>query len=233
MFLQYHDVIKPVYLYAVLALLMSENPVNLPLDIIAHMSSESLAEWYRKRRYINPLRSIDFNRLYDPEMLDEFLYDYLNSDSSIYQLAPALNIGEMLNVYVKQKMSIPIYVYTEREEQNIPFDLSKTFPGIKMNYVYGDFDEVIEPCMENFTYILSDAMLVERLFKHAEDLCAHVLLCSEYRYNYTDNCHTPKIDIEGMATTSPLIHLGLTHSVELIKLARSIANMFGANSEEE
>ena len=56
MFLQYHDVIKPVYLYVIIKMLISKESYGLPLFILENMSDLSIMEWYTRRRYINPLK---------------------------------------------------------------------------------------------------------------------------------------------------------------------------------
>ena len=64
MFLQYYDVVKPIYLYAILSIMLSNTDPGLPVDILYSMSPVSLVEWYIKRRYINPIKSLDWASVY-------------------------------------------------------------------------------------------------------------------------------------------------------------------------
>ena len=59
-FVEFHDIIKPVYLYAVVKMIMDESHYGLPVDIIREYSILSLVEWYKNRRYRNPLKQLDW-----------------------------------------------------------------------------------------------------------------------------------------------------------------------------
>ena len=108
MFLQYHDIIKPVYLYTILKMIITKESFGLPTYILQNMSVLSLIEWYIKRRFKNPLQCLDFNHCIDKEDLDNLLQEILISDNSIYNLCPSLNIKKIMHVYKSQHMTFPI-----------------------------------------------------------------------------------------------------------------------------
>ena len=49
MFLEYYDIVKPVYLYATLKLLITDDNYGIPVSILKNFSVLSLIEWYKNR----------------------------------------------------------------------------------------------------------------------------------------------------------------------------------------
>lgn len=225
MFIQYHDIIKPAYLYAIIKMLITKESYGLPTYILQNMSVLSIIEWYIKRRFKNPLRCLDFNHKIDKEDLDNLLQEILLSDDSIYSLSPTLNIGKMLHVYKQQHMTFPIYVYSEYEEPYIEEDCKNIFKGIKFHYLFGDLSDAIHKCDQNFTYIFSEIELVKNASEILMGTCSHVLLANEYRYNYIDNCKTFKYDLTDIMTSHPFIRVGTTLAMNPGQLALSFANI--------
>jgi len=226
MFIQYHDVIKPVYLYAIYKMIISKTSFGLPLDIIQNMSIFSLIEWYIKRRYKNPLRCLDFMKIVDPNELDQLMLRILNEDSSLYKLSPGLNIRLMMNVYKKQQMSFPVYIYSEKEEPAIIQDCKELFSGIPVRYFFGNLKEAVAKCDQNFTYILSDIELLKILCEVLMGTYSHILLAREYRYNYIDNCQTFKYNLFDLAQSHPFLRIGITSAADMNRLALSFIKIF-------
>ncbi len=222
MFLQYHDIIKPIYFYAIIKILLTEIQIDLPFQIIKSMSITSLIEWYVGRRFKNPLRCIDFKHIIDPDYLDHVLKEVLNTDPSIYRLCPGLNIQKLLDVYIRQRMTFPFYVYSEEFDPFIEDDCKRVFNGISFQYLYGDLKDAIKSCDQNFTYIFSDIELVKRSAEFLKGTCSHILLAREYRYNYIDNCKTFKYDLNDLVHRYPFIRIGTTMVVDFKKLALSM-----------
>lgn len=218
MFIQYHDIVKPVYLYAVVKMLLTKTSFGLPLNIIEKMSVFSLMEWYVRRRYKNPLQCLDYKHIIDPAELDKLMLNILRADDSLYKLSPSLNVRQMLNVYRQQHMSFPIYVYSEEEEPYILQDCKQVFPGINIRYLHGDLKDAISKCDNNFTYILSDIEIGRRAADILMGTCSHVLIAREYRYNYKDNCKTFKYDLSDMARLHPFIRVGITHAMDMNRM---------------
>lgn len=221
MFIQYHDIVKPAYLYAVCKMILNNESYGLPIQILNNLSPLSMIEWYIKRRYINPLKCLDFNHIGKDEELDNILRNILLSDNTIYNLAPALNIKRLLSVYHKQHMSFPIYIYSEYEEPYIKIDCKNVFNGIPIRYLFGDLEECIKSCDQNFTYIFSDIELVKKSAEILSGLCSHILLPVEYRYNYIDNCNTYKYDLLELSKKYPFNRIGTTMAIDYDNLIKS------------
>jgi hypothetical protein len=229
MFLQYHDVVKPTYLTVIFKLLMSRGDVGLPLDSLRRLSIQSLIEWYLRRRYWNPLRSLDYQGLYSEKELDELLLYILNSDDSLYSLSPTMNVHHLLSVYAKQRMNFPVYVYTEAHEPNIHQDAKTLFPGINTIYLHGPIEEVLIKCDQNFTYMIADIELYQRLVKALEGTCSHLLLANDYRYNYRPKSQKFKYDLSALMRDHPFVRLetnNVCSPVELVHSIKSLSDQF-------
>jgi len=225
LFLQYHDIVKPAYLYAIIKMAITNETYGLPINIIKDFSILSIIEWYINRRYKNPLQCLDFNHSIEPEYLDELLYKILIDDSSIYKYSPVLNINKMMHVYRRQHMMFPIYVYSEKEEPYIKEDCKSIFQGIQFKYLHGDLRKAIESCDQNFTYIFSDIDLVKEATQILTGTCSHILLSNEYRYNYKDNCKTFKYNLMELGANHPFVRIGLTTAIDINSLAKSFTSL--------
>lgn len=219
MFIQYHDIIKPAYLYAIVKMILTKEYFGLPVNMISKLSILSLIEWYMKRRYKNPLRCLDYAHILDPKELDDLMQSILKTDDSIYKLSPSLNIQQMFSVYRRQHMSFPVYIYSETDEPYIREDCKGIFQGINFKYISGDLESAIKKCDQNFTYIFSDIELTKLASEILIGTCSHVLLAGDYRYNYMDNCQTPKYNLNEIASNNPHVRIGLTTAVNMNQLA--------------
>ena len=225
MFIQYHDIVKPTQLYAVIKMIITGESLGLPIDILKGFSPISIIEWYINRRFKNPLQCLDFNHSIDPNELDKLMYNILINDDSIYKYSPALNIKRMLSVYRQQHMSFPIYIYSENEEPYIPCDCKEIFQGINVKYLYGDLKSAIKSCDQNFTYIFSDIELVKNVADILIGTYSHILLAGEYRYNYIDDGKAFKYNLKDIALTHPFIRTGITTAIDVHQLVKSFANL--------
>lgn len=232
MFIEYHDVVKPVYLYAIYKMIITGETFGFPINILSNMSSLSLIEWYMNRRYINPFKCLDYNKLIDDDQLDYMLWGYLLHDKTLYDLAPALNIHKMLKVYHSQHMTFPIYIYSKKEEPFIYEDCKELFKGIPIKYVYGDLKESISKCDQNFTYIFSDIDLVKNACEILIGTCSHILLASDYRYNYNGYMKKLKYDLKEIASEHPFIRTGTTQVADFLEIAKSFKKINNIISQE-
>lgn len=229
MFIEYHDVVKPVYLYAILKMKLTRDSYGLPINILDYLSPLALVEWYTRRRYINPLKCLDYNKKLKDDELDKLMIEILK-DESIYKIAPMLNIEKMLGVYYSQHMNFPIYIYSKYEEPYIKKDCENCFSGVEVKYVFGDLKNAMKKCGQNFTYIFSD---IESMNIGAEILngtCSHLLLTREWRYNYIDNNKTLKYNLKDMYQEHPFIRTGTTLAMDPLDLSSKILNLI---KEEE
>lgn len=225
MFIQYHDIIKPAYLFSIVKMILMEESFGLPLNIISGMSFLSIIEWYIKRRYKNPLKCLDYYHQIDDDQMDMLLNDIMINDKSIYDISETLNVVKMFSVYKEQQMSFPVYVYSEIEEPFIKDDCEKIFSGIPVKYLFGDLKESIKRCDQNFTYIFSDIELVKNASEILIGTCSHILLSRDYRYNYIDNCRTFKYNLADLAKSHPFVRIGTIEAVNQLELAASLSNL--------
>jgi hypothetical protein len=225
MFIQYHDVVKPVYLYAIVKMLISKQSYGLPSFILGNMSNLSLVEWYTRRRYINPFQQLDFNHSIPKENLDKLLKDVLASDSSIYKLAPALNIQRMLDSAKHEHLSFPVFIYSEYYDKNIEEDCKSSLHGYSFTYTYGDLKESLAKCDQNFTYIFSDIELMKNACKILAGTCSHILMASDYRYNYSDNMKHFKYDLRELAKEYPYARTGVFSVMDMNAVVASLIKL--------
>lgn len=225
MFLQYHDIVKPVYLYTIFKMILMDINFGLPINILKQLSVHGLIEWYIKRRYRNPLKCLDYNNIVDDKDLDDALQNLLQTDESIYRMSPGLNIQLMLKGYNKHKMIFPVFIYSEREEPYILQDCKKILPGVAIKYVHGDLKSAIEKCDENFTYIFSDVELLKSASEILIGTCSHLLIAEEYRYNYKDNCKTFKYNLSQIEDTHKYLRIETTYAMNLNNLVESFGKI--------
>ena len=209
MFLQYEDVIKPVYLYGLISMIINDNLHGLP-NLVSHMSIFSLIEWYRNRRYVNPLKQLDWNDQIPVEELDNILESVIANDKTICSMAPLLNISRLIDVYQSQYMTFPFVIYSNKFNSAIQYDIDLIFGSIKHKYVYGDLKSAIRKCDENFTYIFSNLEMLKNGADILKGTYSHVLLANDYRYNYIDNHKTLKYDMKELMFSHPFIRTGTT-----------------------
>lgn len=209
MFLEYHDIVKPVWLYAVVDLIIHDYR-GLPLNIISGMPMLGILEWYLNRRYRNPLRQLDWKHQIHEEELDQLMRDVLR-DETIYSLAPLLQLRTFLRVYKRQSMVFPFFIYSEEFEAGIEKDLKAIFQSIPHRYVYGDLTKAIRSTDDNFTYIFSDCNKIRIASKALSGTCSHLLLADDYRYNYQRFRGPMKVDLREEMSAHPFIRIGTTH----------------------
>lgn len=221
MFIQYHDIIKPAYFYAISKMILNHYAFGLPIQILDGFSIRSLLEWYINRRYINPLQQLDYNHNTDPLQLNQLLYNFMNNDPSIYSMASSLSIMKLFEVYRIQRMTFPVFIYSEEEEIGIEKDINILFNGIDHKYVYGDLKEAIKQTNENFTYIFSNIETAKMASEILIGTCSNILISRDYRYNYKSNLIHFKYDLNEMARLHPF------ERIETI-IAMDFTNMEGA-----
>lgn len=225
MFIQYHDVLKPAYLYAIVKMIITDQTYGLPLFLLKDFSILSIIEWYIKRRYLNPLQQLDFMHKLDPDELNNLMQYILLNDDSIYKLSPPLNICRLFDVYRQQHMSFPVYVYSKEEEPYIAKDCENILSGIDYTYIHGDLKTAISKCNQNFTYIFSDIEMVNSASKILRGTYSHILLTRDYRYNYIDNCKTLKYDLQSLASANPVIRIGTTIAMDIRLMPNAFSNI--------
>lgn len=207
MFLQYHDIVKPTYLYAIAKMIIENNAFGLPIQIIRNFSVKSLLEWYTTRRYVNPLSQLDYKHSIPSDQLDQLMRQYLLSDQSIYKMAPQLSTMQMFTVYRTQHFQFPVFIYSKEYDECIEKDVDVIMNGINHHYVYGNLSDALKKTDNNFTYIFSDIELAKQACEILIGTCSNILIPRDYRYNYNDNYATYKYDLMELAHSHPFIRL--------------------------
>lgn len=228
MFIQYHDLIKPVKLYAIIRMILTGESFGLPIYIIKDMRNISIVEWYMKRRYINPIQQLDFAHRIDPDELNKILHDMLLSDRSLYTTAPPLNVVKMLSAYKREHMQFPVFIYTEEEEPFVLEDCQNLLPGVPIRYVYGDLKEALSGCGQNFTYIFSDVKMAKDATEMLHGTMSHVLVAGDYRYNYSYIGRERKMtyDLLELERKHPIVRTGTTMAVDQKELAYALKHIY-------
>ena len=183
---QYHDVLKPVYLTAIIKMLMNKNlQFGLPFDIIKSFSLLSLIEWYKGRSFINPLKLLDPNRKATNEQLQQML-NIILKDNSIYKLSPLLDTIRLIIASEQNKLDVPLYIYSEQFEEGIDKDLY--YMQMNCKYIHETIKTLIERTPPNATYIFSNIDLLKDSLELIDPKkSANFILVSDYRYNFLNN----------------------------------------------
>lgn len=184
LFIEFHDIIKPVYLMAIIKLIMSDKKYRfgLPVEMIENFSLISIIEWYLNRSHINPLKLLDPARKATDEDLNSLLHKILDSDPKLYLTAPLLNAEKLISIIRLQKLGIPILVYSEQFEPNIEPCLST---WSNTSYIYGPFEQVITKVPNNSSFIFSNIEYAKRLIDSVKfDTLGSIMIASDYYYNF-------------------------------------------------
>ena len=183
---QYHDVLKPVYLTAIIKMLMNNDlQFGLPFDIIKSFSLLSLIEWYKGRSFINPIKLLDPKRKGTDEQLQQILSIVLK-DHSVYKLTPFLDTIRLIIASEQNKLDVPLYIYSEQFEEGIDRDLYHLQMNCK--YIHEPIKTLMEQTPPNATYIFSNIdLLKESLELIDPKKSANFILVSDYKYNFSSN----------------------------------------------
>ena len=181
---QYYDLIKPIYLMALLkALINKDLRFGLPFDHLEKFSLPSIIEAYINRAFINPFYLVDPGKRIKKEDLDKML-SVITEDESLYTLAPPLETNKMISLISIQKLGIPVYYYSETYNNFIEREAKQSF-GI--NYLYGPIEEIVKKIPNNFSMIFSDITLAQRVFHSTpETTIGSIMIADDYQYNYTE-----------------------------------------------
>lgn len=183
--IEYHDAIKPVYLFALISIILNKKDYNLPIALIENFSFPSILEWYVNRPYYNPLKYLDYKHIGSDEDLDKLLLTILNDDTSVYKYTPHLNMVKILYGYSIKGMNVPIYFYSEYKEKGIEEDINNNFKELNIKYIYGPPSKICEIEAQNFSYIFSNIQHAEEFIKHHDPQKLSVItIANDFRYNY-------------------------------------------------
>lgn len=224
MFIQYEDVVKPIYLTLINKFLINNYyPISLPYSLLKNFSQASLAEWYINRKHINPLKELDLYKQYSEDELDKILSDEMDNDNTIYDLSPIMKIHKILLSYAELRMDCPIYIYSKNYHKGIEDDIQTCFRGVVPLYVHGDLEKCLQKLDFNFTYIFSDINLAAKAAELLVGATSHILVLDEYRYNYNDNFKTMKYNLQELMKKYPVCRIERFLGVDRYEMSLSLS----------
>ena len=184
--IEYNDVIKPIYLTAIIKMMMNKDlQFGLPFHTIKSFSLASLVEWYKNRHFINPIKVLDYKHHATEEQLEKIMNIVL-SDQSIYKLTPMLDTIRLIVVSEQNQLNVPVFIYSEKNNPFIQEDLKQN--SINANYIYGPIKQIVEIIPSNATYIFSNIELVKESIEQINSKkSANFILVSDYAYNFSSN----------------------------------------------
>lgn len=206
LFVEYHDIIKSPWF--VLLSCINDNPTIgeiFDLSEIQNLDSESLYEWYIYRKDRNIYKNFERLKPISDNDCDTLLESQMRLSGELYNIDTELNFVNVINTMRYHKKLIrKVIVYNETDNEFIRDDLQSMFGGF-VDFVYGEFSEVLTTIPSDSTFVFSDANKVNVMAQVNKLNLASVLVCSNYRYNYIDK-------------DTPLINLGVLHNKFTFKI---------------
>lgn len=192
LFVEYIDIIKSPYIGYLQ--LLAQEPQNFDkyFDVkrLAGLDLTEVSEWYVRRRYQNPFKSLlkeeyrdkitddDLDGIVDAisPKVPELIYD--SPELNFVNTIRALHIGN--NSIVKK-----LFIWYPGENEIIRDDIHKTLDNAIV--VTGNIVEATKDVPENSTYVFSDITNVSALQDIGKLYLSSVVIASEYRYNYNED----------------------------------------------
>lgn len=201
LFVEYMDMIKTPW-FILLSMLTQNEKVEsiLDLDKIRYMDSESLFEWYCRRKNRNFLYDLaKENTNIDYDILLETL---MGSNEIFYKVNTELNVVRLIREVFERKLAKSIKIYNENDNEYIRKDIVNVFGKTNsIKFVHGTMKEVLEDVPANSTFILSDINKVMDLKENKKLNYASIVLPNDYDYNFImkDGKRTPLLDFDYIA----------------------------------
>lgn len=197
LFVEYADIIRAPYL--ILMKILSESGLENgglqePFDIspIKGLSSEDLVLWYYQRKDQNPLVDlIPKEKLSDVRLsdVDAFLQRQIEDHPEFVDVAFPLNFMDVIgNLFLGENHMVDkVLIYHPVDNPAIRADVERTFNGMPVEFVYGDFKEAIVDFKPGTaTYVFSDVTNIQVLADAGKLEQSSILVPAEYSYNFTE-----------------------------------------------
>ncbi len=118
-----------------------------------------------------------------------FDYDYVfktlvDNNIDFFAKNETLMFADVVHTLLAQKFVKQIYIYSEDYDSRIECDIAILFKGsAKINYISGNFDDVIDSISNITLFVLSDIDKMDRVIqKNRQEYCEFMI--AEYGYNY-------------------------------------------------
>lgn len=111
-----------------------------------------------------------------------------------------LKIGNLIQYLATNKFAKKIYFYTEKYDERIDIDIQIEFQNFKnIEYVYGDFSDVLGSIIQPTSYILNNQWNISTIDYFKKIQFTDIIL-SQYKYNLElrGDEHMPKLMIESL-----------------------------------
>lgn len=203
LFVEYNDVIKmPMY---VLALIMKDNESMksvFDMSELEILSMPEMYEWYINRKHINFLKDIPLiinEELLPDNFFDDTLKNLMLSSDELYSINSELSFADTLRLVVEHaKLVKRIIIYNETDNPFIRDDIENMYDG-KVEFMFGDFKEVIQTVPKDSTYVFSDINKLNIMAELDRINLASFLIAGGYRYNQID-AENYKVDFEKLTS---------------------------------
>jgi len=122
-----------------------------------------------------------------PFDFDKSMSDILNKFDDMYFNCPLMKMGTALTFLLSQKFTQKVYIYTEKYDKRVHLDIQTTYRDMdRVNYITGNFDEVICSLNGVTSYILNDINYLVPLIHHKKTEYTNILV-GNFGYNYALN----------------------------------------------
>lgn len=190
MFVEYHDILK-IPMFSLLFAIQNNKVANGVFDlseIKTYHTVPEMLEWYVNRTHRNIFEC--FPLLVPKETLpenffDDALYNYLDNMDDLYNL-PFLSFAETVaSLSVHNTIVKNTIIYNERYSPKIEADIKNHFPPT-VNFIWGDFREVLPQIEEDTTFVFSDMNKLNIMAEMKKLNYRSVIVAQNYRYNLND-----------------------------------------------
>lgn len=226
LFVEYYDVLKAPF-FAFIQKYKHSEKMQRYFDFSSYLKQdEDMSDVVRSfnvyvcRRTINPLLSLPINTkeiLKDMgedvkdtknlskevknkirEWVDLLLLKGISENPEFYSYDYSLNFLDVLNSIVKLKDLIKrIIVYDEYDIENVKSDIVANY-GSEVEYMSGNFQDVIKELPVDTTYVLSDIKKILGLKEENHLRLSSICLAESFCYNYTKDLSNYIIDLFGI-----------------------------------
>ena len=204
LFVEYHDVIAIPW-FTLLAFVKNTNLFQniFNMEDIAEYDLTGLLEWYIYRKHRNIFKSIGAQEGIDTipdEGYATILEKAMSISDDIYKIPTNLKFLSSLRLLLEEASLVKqVIIYSEKNEPMIETTLKQYFlrAGGKIQYVYGNFEDIAKSIPSDATYVFSDIEKINILKKLNKLHLSCILIPSGLRYNYLeDNPTKLKVDLD-------------------------------------
>jgi hypothetical protein len=183
-FVCYDEIIKNIYPYLLRQIItkyQKQYKEFIDIESFVNLDDKNLLRLVIQRSDKNLLRYLSL-KSFD---YDGALTDLKNKFNEMYINSPLLIFGQSINFLLSQKFTKKIYIYTPNYDKRIHFDIQMTYKNMDViNYVTGDFTEVVQSLDGITTWVLNDVIDITTLIEFKKTEYTNILVLNS-GFNYT------------------------------------------------